>query len=81
MKLVNQGKSNFSIVVEPNNEAALFIATELQEYINRATGVKLDIETEKGTKGGAFYIGKEMAFALGMLLRRFVHFGTGSFVK
>ena len=65
MKLVNLGKSDFSIVVEPNNEAALFIATELQEYISRSTGVKLDIETEKGTKSGAFFIGKEKAFSVG----------------
>ena len=58
MILVHNGKSNCIIKTEQNNETALFSATELQEYIIKATGAKIEINPTTDAENVIFIGGK-----------------------
>ena len=64
MPIIENGKSNWSIYVPKNSIAAdKTAAKELQTHLQKITGTKLDVVTEKsvGNKP-AFYIGNTKLF-------------------
>ena len=57
MRLVIKGKSDCFIRTEKGNEAALFAAEELRDYVKKATGAEIKINPERSTKTNEIFIG------------------------
>ena len=61
MRLVIKGKSDCVIITEQGNEAALFAAEELRDYVKKSTGVGIKINPEKIDGLNQIFIGGKNA--------------------